>query len=140
MTINKELILEGANKGLITTWELAKVLIPTTIIISLLQASGYLDALARFTGPFMGYMGLPGEAAVVLFTGFFLGMYAAVGAMVVLPLTLTEMTILAVMLSLCHSLIVELAINKKAGTAISLILPIRLGTCLLAGFILGGIL
>ncbi len=140
MEVSWEIVLRGLRKGIATTLELAKVIVPTAIVIRLLQAGGLMQWLAEATAPFMGWLGLPGEAAVVLFSGYFINLYAAIGAMLTLSLEMREMTIIAVMLGFCHSIIAETAISKKAGAAVSLVLPLRVGTSLAAGLVLGGLL
>ncbi len=66
----------------------------------------------------MGLFGLSGEAAVVLFSGYFVNLYAAAGSIVALDLPpLGEIAIAAAMLTFCHSLLVELPISKKKRAA-----------------------
>lgn len=140
MLLDWAIILRGFRKGIETTLELAKVIVPTAVVIHLLQATGVMQWLAERVAPFMGWLGLPGEAAVVLFSGYFINLYAAIGAMLTMSLDMREMTIIAVMLGFCHSIVAETAISKKAGAAVSLVLPLRVGTSLAVGFVLGGLL
>ncbi len=140
MVISREIIYRGLQKGLLSTWELAKILMPTVFIITLLRTSGGLESVASFFAPLMQYLGLPGEAAIIIFSGYFINLYAAIGGMVTLELATNEMLIIAVMLGFCHSLLLELAVSKKAGAPISYILPLRAGASILAGFVLGGLL
>lgn len=134
------MIAKGAKSGLETTWELAKVIIPTAIVVALFRASGLLDIITNFFAPYMGWFGLSGEAALVLFSGYLVNLYAAAGSIVVLNVTVREITICAVMLSFCHSLLVELPISKKAGSPLSYIFLIRLGCSVAVGWLLGVIL
>ncbi len=138
--INREILYKGFRSGCETTWELAKVIIPTAVLVALFKASGLLNWLAHAFGPYTRFLGLPGDAALVLFSGYFVNLYAAAGTIIALDLSLREITILSVMLGFCHSLLVELPISKKAGSSITYILLLRLGCSLLAGVILGGIL
>lgn len=138
--IDKETIVEGLRKGLTTTWELGKVIVPTAMVITFLEASGGLKIMAEYFAPFMSYLGLPGEAAIVLFSGYFLNLYAAIGSIMALGLGVQEITVLALMLGFCHSLVIELAVSKKAGAPVSYILPLRLGLSLLSGLLVGGLL
>lgn len=140
MEVNYEMIKKGAKTGLVTTWELAKVVVPTAVLVAIFKASGFLDILTNFFAPYMGLFGLSGEAAIVLFSGYFVNLYAAAGSILALSLTKIEITILAVMLTFAHSLLVELPISRKAGSSMSYIFFIRMGCSLVAGWILGVIL
>lgn len=140
MIVTLPILQKGLQKGLQTTLELAKVIIPTAIVIKILEASGALDVLAGWFAPFMGWLGLPGEAALVLFSGYFINLYAAIGSMTAMNLPMDAMVILAVMLGICHTLIIELAVSKKAGCPVSYILPLRMGLSLLVGVVLGGLM
>lgn len=77
---------------------------------------------------------------MVLFSGYFINLYAAAGSIMALTLSWQEITICAVMLTFCHSLLVELPISKKAGSPLSYIFFIRLGCSLAVGWLLGVVL
>lgn len=138
--ITGKMVLKGTKSGLHTTWELAKVVIPTALIVAIFRASGFLDTITAFFAPYVGYFGLSGEAAIVLFSGYFVNLYAAAGSIMALNLTVSEITICAVMLGFCHSLLVELPISKKAGSPMLYIFLIRLSCSLAVGWLLGVIL
>lgn len=137
LEINGKMIAKGARNGLETTWELAKVVVPTAMLVAIFRASGLLDTLTTFFAPYMGLFGLSGQAAIVLFSGYFVNLYAAAGSIVALSLSLPEVAICGVMLAFCHSLLVELPISKKAGSPLFYTLCIRLGWSLVAGIVLG---
>ena len=84
----------------------------------------------------MRFVGLPGAAALAVVTGMFLNFYAAIGIIIALGLTALQITIIAVILSCCHELVIESAIIKKTGIRAWPILSIRLATALGAGVIL----
>ena len=140
LEVNKEMLAKGARAGLETTWELAKVVVPTAMIVAIFKASGLLGSITNFFAPYMGIFGLSGEAAVVLFSGYFVNLYAAAGSILALNLVPKEIIILAVMLTFAHSLLVELPISRKAGSPLGYILLIRMGYSLGAGLLLGVIL
>ncbi len=140
LKIDGKMIGRGFKAGLATTWELAKIVVPTTMLVTLFKASGFLTHLTAFFAPYMRFFGLSGEAAVALFGGYFINLYAAAGSILALDLAPTEITVLAVMLGLCHSLLVELPISKRAGSSLSYIFLIRLVSSLAAGLILGVVL
>lgn len=134
------MVKSGAFKGLKTTVELAKIIVPTTIAVTILKASGVLDIISEACAPLMGLFGLSGDAALILISGYLVNLYAATGSILALGVDPREIIILAVMLGFAHSLLVELVISKRAGNPISTILPLRLGASFLAGIILGRLL
>jgi hypothetical protein len=85
--------------------------------------------------PFLGVIGLPGEAAIPLVVGNFLNLYAGIGAILSLELTVKEVFILALMLSFSHNLIIESAVAKKVGLRVSVVLAVRIGLALVAAFL-----
>ncbi|NLY11181.1 MAG: hypothetical protein GX020_05795 [Firmicutes bacterium] len=135
--VKKETLYAGMLKGLLTTFDLAKIIIPVSIVVTILGKSGALEFLADFAAPLMRVFGLSGKAALALFSGYFINLYAAIGVILTLSLTLKELMIIGVMLMLSHSLFMELAISKKAGCSLFYVLLVRLIPSLLVG-ILGG--
>ena len=81
----------------------------------------------------MKLIGLSGDAAIPLVLGNFLNLYAAIGAILTLDLTVKEVFILAVMLSFSHNLIIESSVAMKVGIKLWLVLVTRLGTCICLG-------
>lgn len=84
----------------------------------------------------MFLFGLPGEAAIVLVLGNTLNLYAAIGAMASIDFTVKQLTILAVMLSFSHSLIVETAIFRKLRMKGWRIVLLRITLAVLSGIML----
>ena len=95
---------EGLKSGLRTTWKLGRIIFPVTIAVSILQYTAVYDALLSILSPVMVFIGLPGEAAVTLVLGNLLNLYAAIGAILTMGLTVKQVFILALMLSFSHSL------------------------------------
>ena len=140
LEVNKKMLWRGTKTGLQTTWELAKVVVPTAVVVAVFRASGLLVVITAFFAPYMGFFGLSGEAAIVLFSGYFINLYAAAGSIMALNLSISEITICAVMLGFCHSLLVELPISQKAGSPMGYIFIIRLACSLAVGWLLGVVL
>lgn len=140
LAVTEKMVWKGAKAGLRTTWELAKVVIPTAVVVAVFRSSGLLDAITAFFAPYMGLFGLSGQAAVVLFSGYFVNLYAAVGSIMALSLPAREVAISAVMLGFCHSLLVELPISQRAGSPFGYIFLMRLSCSLVVGWLLGVIL
>ncbi|PGT79230.1 MULTISPECIES: nucleoside recognition domain-containing protein [Bacillaceae] len=117
----------GLQSGLQTTWTLGKVIFPITLVVSLLQYTPILDWIVQLISPLMGIFGLSGEAAIPLVIGNFLNLYAGIGAILSLDLSVKEVFILATMLSFSHNLLVESSVAAKVGLKLWIILLVRLG-------------
>ncbi len=84
----------------------------------------------------MKWMGLSGDAAIPLVLGNFLNLYAGIGAILTLDLTVKEVFILAVMLSFSHNLLIESGVAARVGVKLWVILAVRLGLAVLSAFII----
>ena len=127
---------DGTEKGLKTTWTLAKVIVPIYIIVTILKYTPVIGWIAILFEPVMQLFGLPGEAAIAMVMGNLLNLYAGIGVMATLPLTMKQITIMAVMLSFSHSLLVETAVSKRVGVSIPMILSVRMGLAVISGILL----
>ncbi len=116
---------EGLKSGLRTTWELGKIIFPVTLAVSVLQYTAFYDVLLSGLTPVMALLGLPNEAAVPLALGNLLNLYAAIGAILTMELTVKQVFILALMLSFSHSLPVEAAVCRRIGVSVSLVVGFR---------------
>lgn len=125
--------LEGLKSGLRTTWELGKVIFPVTLVVTVLQYTAVYDTLLTAIEPAMSWFGLPSEAAVPLVLGNLLNMYAAIGAIVAIELTVKQVFILAIMLAFSHMLPVEAAVCRRVGVSATLVTLVRVGLALVAG-------
>ncbi|ASS76553.1 hypothetical protein CIG75_17350 [Tumebacillus algifaecis] len=126
-------IYRGWLTGLRTTWILGKVIVPITLLVSLLKHTPVIEWVVHLFAPLMGLFGLPGEAAIVLALGFTLNLYAAIGAMFSLALNSPEILILCVMLSFCHNLFVETAVAKRLGLNSAIVVLVRFGMAFIGG-------
>lgn len=130
-------VKEGVKKGMETTWMLAKVIIPVYFVVTFLQHTPAIDWIAEVFKPIMATFNLPGEAAIILVIGNLLSLFAAIAAIKAIPLTPAEITIISVMLSFSHSLLVETAVTKKLGMSVPKVIAIRVGLAVIAGLVLG---
>ncbi|MCP8970615.1 nucleoside recognition domain-containing protein [Ectobacillus ponti] len=121
------MLKRGLLAGLKTTWVLGKVIFPITLLVTILKYTPVLPWLTKVIAPLMGWLGLPGDAAIALVFGFFVNLYAAIGVMLSLTLTVKEVFILAVMLSFAHNLLVESTVATRVGIKTSVVLGVRLG-------------
>lgn len=129
-------VKQGIMNGLHTTWTLGKVIFPVTLIVSLLQYTPVLPWLFDKLEPFMSVFGLSGEAAIPLVLGNLLNLYAAIGGILTLELTVKEVFIIAVMLSFSHNLLIETSVALKSGVKLWVVLSVRIGLALVAAFII----
>lgn len=117
---------EGIKSGLRTTWELGKIVFPVTVAVSILQYTAVYDLLLSGLTPVMGLLGLPNEAAIPLTLGNLLNLYAAIGAVLTMDLTVKQVFIIALMLGFSHGLPVEAAICRRIGVSATLVISFRI--------------
>ncbi|WP_197969821.1 nucleoside recognition domain-containing protein [Mesobacillus harenae] len=127
---------EGTFVGLRTTWALGKIIFPVTLIVAILQHTPFLPWLIKVIEPMMSLLGLSGDAAIPLVLGNLLNLYAAIGAILTLDLTVKEVFIIAVMLSFSHNLLVESGVALKVGVRLWIVLTVRIGLALVSGFVI----
>jgi len=113
--VGKATILRGACLLYTSLLEMAKIVIPVTLFITFLEHSGWLALIAHYCSPLMALFGLPGEAALALVLGNLSNLYAGVGVLAALNLTVKQVTVIGAMLLICHSLLIETAIVARAG-------------------------
>lgn len=129
-------VRNGFIKGLITLWSLTKIVVPVYFFVTFLKMTPILDYISNWMAPAMNLIGLPGEASVVLVLGNFINLYAAIGAITSLSLTIKQITILSVMLSFSHSLFLESAVCKKTGVSLIVVVSIRVSLAIISGLVL----
>jgi hypothetical protein len=127
---------KGLMVGLKTTWALGKVIFPVTLIVSILQYTPILPWVIDMITPLMSLLGLSGDAAIPLVIGNFLNLYAAIGAILTLDLTVKEVFIIAVMLSFSHNMLVETSVAVKVGVKLWIIVLVRLGLAFLSAIVI----
>lgn len=133
-------IKRGALNGATTIIDLTKIIVPVYVIITFMKHTVLFDLIAKTFSPFMQIFGLPGEATITLVLGNLVNIYAGVGVITSLALTSKQITIVAIMLSFSHSLIIETSVCNKIGTSVPLVLIIRIGLAILSGIIFSLIL
>ncbi|MCU9612928.1 nucleoside recognition domain-containing protein [Caldibacillus lycopersici] len=125
----------GALSGLKTTWTLGKVIFPVTLIVALLQHSPVLPWIIDKIAPLMNVFGLSGDAAIPLVLGNLLNLYAGIGAILTLDLSVKEVFIIAIMLSFSHNLLIESSVAMKSGVKLWVILTVRIGLAMIAALL-----
>lgn len=129
-------IKDGTIVGLQTTWLLGKIIFPVTLIVGVLKYTPVLPFLIELVAPVMKIFGLSGDAAIPLVLGNFLNLYAAIGAILTLDLTVKEVFIIAVMISFSHNLLVESSIAYRVGVKLWIMLSVRIGLAILSGIVI----
>ena len=92
--------------------------------------------MATYLKPAFSLIGLPGESAVVFITSLFVPLYGPIAVISTLPLTIREITILAIMCLITHNLFMETAIQKKTGSSAVALLILRPVMSFIAAFLL----
>lgn len=126
----------AARQGLKTSLWLLSIMIPVSFAVTLLQHFGCLAVMADFLQPVCRLAGLRGEAALVWVTAGTMNIYSGIAVIQSLPFTTREITIMALMTLIAHSLIVETVVQRKTGTPAWRVLTIRLVTAMVAGIVL----
>ena len=127
----KQSVKGGLKKGLDGFIWMAKIIFPVSFFTALLQYSGLLNTLNFVLEPAMGSLHLPPKAALPIIVGLLTGLYTGIAAMVVLPLTIDQMTLIAVFLMASHNLIQEGIIQAKTGLGGLKATLVRLGASII---------
>lgn len=126
----------GITVGLKTTWTLGKIIFPVTLIVAFLQHTPVLPWIIKLITPLMNLIGLSGDAAIPIVLGNFLNLYAAIGAILSLDLTVKEVFITAVMLSFSHNMLVESSVAIKVGVKLWIVVAVRMGLAIISAIII----
>lgn len=127
-------------RALHTALWVMKIVIPTSLVVTLLDYCGLIAAVSVYTEPFFALIGLPGKAAIAYLSSIFLPLYVPYALISSLALNLRQATILALMCLLAHNLPVEAAVQRRCGLPLWQSLPLRIGFSLFGGFLLNLIL
>lgn len=138
--LTAETVKRGFIKGVSVTWELTKIVVPVYVLVTFLKYTPALKFIAGLCGPAMRLVGLPGEASIAVVLGLLTNLYAAIGALASLNLSSKEVTIIALMLLICHSLPMEMAVAQKVGVSGLVMTLIRLILAVMTGLLLNFIL
>jgi hypothetical protein len=131
-----EPVKKGLQKSLKLLWLLTKIIIPVSCLVAILDHYGIIGSVALLFTPAMALFGLPGEATIALVLSFFVNFYAALGVITTMSLNQQQITVLAVMIGICHELPVETAVCSYTGLRIPVSVALRLFTALGAGLLL----
>ncbi|MDW7671240.1 MAG: nucleoside recognition domain-containing protein [Bacillota bacterium] len=133
-------IKQGARNGIETIFMLGKVIVPVYFFVTFLRHTPAIDWIARLFEPLMSLFNLPGETAIVLVIGNFLGLFAAVGAIQAMSLKPFEVLVIALMLNFSHSLFVETAVISQLKISGMRVAVYRIFLMLLSGVVYGTVI
>lgn len=142
--MNKQIVIntsrELAGEIFDVSFTLFKIMIPTLIVIKLLEEIGGITLLGHLLEPVMGWVGLPESMGIVwattMLTNIYTGMLIFFTQSADESLTVAQITVLSGMMLMAHGLPVEARIAQKAGIRLSITLVLRIGGALLYGFLL----
>jgi len=127
-------------KSVRTCLWLFKIILPISLLVRLLQYSGWLDVLAGYMEPVFSLIGLPGETSVIFITSIFCPLYAPIALIATMSIGLREATILALMCLTAHNLIVESSVQAKTGSSFAGMTILRICMAFVIAFILNRIM
>ncbi|MDD5309327.1 MAG: hypothetical protein PHU25_18585 [Deltaproteobacteria bacterium] len=119
---------QGTKSGMRTFAWLAMLVVPVSLLVTLLAWSGLLSRAAVYVAPAFHLVGLPEEAAAAFLTGVLVNCYSGIAAMGSIPMTDKQVTILALMILFAHNLVVEAPVQRKAGSSAVSMIVLRLGS------------
>jgi hypothetical protein len=122
-------------KALSTAWWMIRLMLPISLSVMLLQHFGILQYISEYLSPVFKHIGLPGEAALVYITSFFLSIYAAIAVISTLAFDMREITIMAIMCLIAHNMIIETAIQKRTGSSPVRIVIVRIVCSFIAAYL-----
>jgi len=122
----------GLKKGLSGFLWIMKIILPVSLLVALVQWTGWFSYLDFLLKPVMALINLPPEAFLPIVAGLFTDVYGSIAAMATLPFSLEQMALIAIFSTISHSLIIEGIIQGKSGINITKITVIRITASVLA--------
>jgi hypothetical protein len=119
---------------------LLTIMVPVSLAVTLLNYSGVIRIVSDFLDPAFRAVGLPGSSAFVFLTSVVLNIYSAIAVISTLGFTIREVTILALMCLISHNFFVELAVQKRTGSALLRMVALRLGMSFAGALVLNALL
>lgn len=123
-----------------TYFFLLKIMIPISIIVKVLQEIGAIKVIGDILSPAMGIVGLPGNFGLILTTAMITNIYGALIIFFQLSLintySVAQVTILACMMLITHTLPIEARVAQKAGVRLWYTLSFRIICAFIFGIIL----
>jgi len=124
-------LFAGVKKGWDNFIWICKIIIPVSLLVALLQWTGWLYEIDVILKPIMGWLNLPSEAALPILSGLLINLYATMAAITLVPFTVGQMTLIAVFTLIAHNLIIEGIIQHRSGINVVTITLIRISAAVL---------
>lgn len=119
MTIFRDKAKAGIIAGIEKGWSgyvwLLRILVPISFLTVLLDYSGLIQKTDFLLAPIMKLISMPTAAAIPLVVGMLTGIYGGIAAMIVLPFSVNQMTLIAIFLLISHNLVQEGMVQGKSG-------------------------
>ena len=122
--------------ALTTVWWMLRITVIVSFAVKILQYLGVVARISELLSPIFQLIGLPGEAALVFISAYFVNIYSAIAVIVTLDLSYRAITILAVMCLCAHNMFIETAIQKKTGSSAIRIVIMRTVSAFVLAFFL----
>jgi hypothetical protein len=139
--VKSDLVKAALVAGLRSAWRsfiwMAKIVIPASFVVALLQWSGWLAELDHVLRPLMSLLRLPPAAAIPLVTGALVNIYGVLAAITVIPFSVAQMTLIAVFSLICHNLILEGVVQHRSGMNVLKATAIRFIAATATVFVVG---
>ena len=123
-----------------TTFTLLKIMIPISILVKILAHYGLIEVIGDYLSPVMNVVGLPGEFGLVWATAMVTNIYGALvvffNLSVVNTYSVAQVTVLACMILIAHTLPIEARIAQKAGVRLWFTVFFRIFCAFIFGLIL----
>ncbi|WP_045964940.1 hypothetical protein [Vibrio nigripulchritudo] len=120
-------------------WTLLKIMVPTLIVVKLLDSVGGTEWLAILLSPFMEALGLPQEWGLVWAVAILTNIYTAMAVFYEVAgqadFTGAQITVLGLLILFAHSLPMEGAVAKAAGVPWWMTIVFRVGGGLVIGWL-----
>ncbi|MCX5881684.1 MAG: iron transporter [Deltaproteobacteria bacterium] len=119
MTIFRDKAKAGIIAGIEKGWSgyvwLLRILVPISFLTVLLDYSGLIQKTDFLLAPIMKLISMPTAAAIPLVVGMLTGIYGGIAAMIVLPFSVNQMTLIAIFLLISHNLVQEGMVQGRSG-------------------------
>ncbi len=132
-------VKDGAIKGVKTAVMLLKIVLPIYAAVVLIKYSPIMPFLQNLFSPAMRFFHLPGNGIIPLITGFFTDEYGTIAAMSTFDFTTAEITTIAMIVLVAHSIPVESAIAQKIGMSAARFAVFRILSAIAVGLLIGWI-
>ncbi len=123
-----------------TSLTLFKIIIPVSLIVKILSELSLIEVIGKCISPVMGLVGLPGDFGLVwattMITNIYGGMIVFFNLTLINTYSIAEVTILATMMLIAHTLPIEVRITQKAGIRAWFTIVFRIGCAFIIGLIL----